>query len=86
MTLHTVGPENMVEDEHRIGKGYHLWLLPILFGAPILATKFFEEKWVIAFSIGAALSMLHEISGRLHDLCIRLRRTNLLLSENERSP
>ena len=79
MTLHTVGPETIGEDEHAIGKAYQTWLAPIYLIAPIAATAYFDQKWVIAAAIGAALVNLHEIGGRLHDLCIRIRRTNILL-------
>lgn len=81
MTLHSVAPQTMAEDEHKIGPGYQLWLGWLLFAAPIIAISYVDLKTVAAFSVGAALYMLHEIGGRLHDLCIRLRRTNLLLTE-----
>lgn len=81
MTLLSVGPENMSEDEQKIGKAYQTWLGPILLASPIVATLFLEAKWVAAISIGVGLLMLHEIGGRLHDLCIRLRRTNILLRD-----
>ena len=79
MTLHTVGPESMGEDEHSIGKAYQTWLAPLFMVGPLVATQYLEQKWVIAIGVGMALVMLHEIGGRLHDLCIRLRRTNILL-------
>ena len=81
MTLHTVGPTSLAEDEHKIGSAYQTWFVPIYFLAPLLAVQYLEMKWVIALSIGAALVNLHEIGGRLHDLCIRLRRTNILLRD-----
>lgn len=81
MTLHTVGPASMAEDEQKIGSAYQTWLGPVLFAAPLIATQYLEQKWVWAIAIGAALVMLHEIGGRLNDLCIRLRRTNILLRD-----
>jgi len=81
MTLHTVGPVSMAEDEQKIGSAYQTWLVPVYFLAPLAATQYLEMKWVIALGIGAALVNLHEIGGRLHDLCIRLRRTNILLRD-----
>lgn len=81
MTLRSVGPETMSEDEHRIGKEYQTWMMPLLLAGPVVGTQFFDQKWVIAISIGIALAFLHEIGGRLHDLCIRLRRTNILLKD-----
>lgn len=85
MTLHTVGPADAWQDEKVIGRAYQTWLTPIIAGAPIAATIYLEQKWVIALSISVALVMLHEIGGRLHDLCIRLRRTNLLLQQKASS-
>lgn len=82
MALHSVGPTNMAEDEHKIGNAYQTWLGPIYFLAPLLAVQYLEMKWVIALGIGAALVNLHEIGGRLYDLCIRLRRTNVILRDH----
>ena len=81
MALHSVGPATMSEDEEKIGSGYQVWLGWVFFAAPIIAINYVDLKTVAAFSIGAALFLLHEIGGRLYDLCIRLRRTNLLLAE-----
>ena len=81
MTLHTVGSETMAEDERKIGRAYQTWLAPVYFAAPVVAANYVDMKWVVALGIGAALANLHEIGGRLHDLCIRLRRTNILLRD-----
>jgi hypothetical protein len=81
MTLHTVGPTDMADDEQTIGRGYQAWLTPIYFGAPFVAAHYVDTKWVIAGGVGATLVLLHEAAGRLHDICIRLRRTNLMLSQ-----
>lgn len=81
MTLHTVGPADMAEDERRIGKGYQNRLVIILFMAPFIVAYFAETKWVVAAGFGAVLLLMHEAGGRLHDLCIRLRRTNILLEK-----
>ena len=80
MTL-TVGPKSSYEDEKVIGAGYQQWLALFLFPAPAIALGYFDTKMTAGFCIGAALVMLHEIGGRLHDLCIRTRRTNILLRE-----
>jgi hypothetical protein len=85
MTLHTVGPSTATEDEHKIGSGYQTWLAPIYVAAPLAGVQYLDMKWVIGMAIGAALLNLHEIGGRLHDLCIRLRRTNILLGGQNRS-
>jgi hypothetical protein len=81
MTLHTVGPTDMAEDERRIGRGYQTWLGPVLAAAPLLVASQAETKWVVAVGFSAGLFLLHEAGGRLHDLCIRARRTNILLNQ-----
>lgn len=81
MTLHTVGPENMGDDERSIGRAYQTWLfIPLMLG-PAVAASFFPAEKVAFVCVGLALALLHEAGGRLHDLCIRLRRTNILLRE-----
>lgn len=82
MTLHTIGPENMAEDEQKNGKSYQTWLGPVYLVGPVLALKFFTPIEVGFVCLGLALMNLHEIGGRVHDLCIRHRRTNLLLRES----
>lgn len=79
MVMHTVGPETAHEDEVRIGKAYQTWLVPILALGPWVALKFFEPEPILVVVSGVALVLLHEAGGRLHDLCIRLRRTNILI-------
>ena len=39
-----------------------------------------DTKWLLAVGIGLVLIMLNEIDAHLYDICIRLRRTNLILS------
>jgi hypothetical protein len=81
MTLHTVGPEDMAEDEKVIGKGYQS-AIGFLYGAiPFGVAYFADIKWVIAVAASILISQSHESGGRIHDLCIRLRRTNLLLRQ-----
>lgn len=82
MMLHTVGPENMSEDERVIGRAYQTWLTPLLLLVPPFAAIYFPPQ-IVAFSCaGVALVLLHEIGGRVHDLCIRHRRTNILLRDH----
>lgn len=81
MTLHTVGPADMGEDEHKIGAAYQTWMTLLLAAAPLATAYFFDTKWVIAVGFAAALAQLHEAGGRLHDLCIRLRRTNIMIRD-----
>jgi hypothetical protein len=73
-------PQSAAEDERFISKGYQRWLLPFIGAAPI-AVAWYDQKWVLPVSSAIGLVMLHEIGGRLYDLCIRLRRTNSLLSQ-----
>lgn len=80
MALLTVGPASMADDEHRIGAGYQRRLGPIYVAVPLVVASFTDTKWVVAVGCAAILAMLHEAGGRLHDLCIRARRTNLLLT------
>ena len=81
MTLHTVGPANMGDDEHNIGKAYQTWLAPFYAIGPVAAVHFLPVRDVAFVCVGLALLNLHEIGGRLHDLCIRHRRTNILLHD-----
>ena len=81
MTLHTVGPADMGEDEHNIGKAYQTWLAPVYLIGPVLAVQYLPVREVAFVCVGLALVNLHEIGGRLHDLCIRHRRTNILLRD-----
>ena len=78
--LLSVGPQDMREDEHVIGRGYLLGANSILFLIPLGVAYFADVKWVVAAGFAVALPMLNEVGGRLHDLCIRLRRTNILIS------
>lgn len=82
--LHTVGPADMAEDERRIGRGYQNWLMSALAGAPFMVALFADTKWVVAIGFFVGIMALIGIEARLHDLCIRARRTNILL--NERLP
>lgn len=81
MTLHTVGPEDMAADEQKIGKAYQLHLALVYAAIPFGVAYFCDLKWVVAASAAVVIAQAHESGGRLHDLCIRLRRTNLLLKE-----
>jgi hypothetical protein len=81
MTLHH-GPETMHDDEKHIAKNYQTWLAPLLIIGPLAAAFYLEQKWVVAIGISATLVMLHEIGGRLTDLCTRLRRTNIIINKH----
>jgi len=85
MTLHSIGPTNMAEDEEKIGSGYQQWM-SFLYGAILFfVASRWELKWVVAVGVTILAVQLHEAGGRLHDLCIRVRRTNILLRDRFRS-
>jgi hypothetical protein len=79
MTLLSVGPSDSAQDEQVIGAGYQRFAGLLIAAAPLVLAEFVSTKWLIAICAALALAELHEAGGRLHDLCIRLRRTNLLL-------
>ncbi|MGX5827156.1 hypothetical protein [Mesorhizobium sp. 43Arga] len=75
----------MADDEKVIGAGYQRWLAPVLVAIPLVAAYYLDIKWVMAISAAILIFMALESGGRQHDLCIRLRRTNLLLAEKNRA-
>jgi hypothetical protein len=81
MALLSVGPEDMAADEHKIGKGYQLWAAWLYPAIPIAVAAYGDTKWVVATGFAVLIAQGSEAGGRLHDLCIRLRRTNILLNE-----
>lgn len=82
MTLWSIGPKDMADDEQKIGSGYKPYLLLILPLIPLVIAEFSVDlKWVIAVGFAIIIAQLGEAGGRLYDLCIRLRRTNLLLAQ-----
>ncbi len=81
MTLHTVGPADMAEDERRIASAYRSWATGLLVALPSVVAGLADLKWVVATGFFMVGVILYECGGRLHDICIRLRRTNLLLVE-----
>ena len=85
MTLHTVGPASIGEDEQKIGTAYQTWLTPVLMLVPFVVAQYADVKWVIATGIAILAVQQHEAGGRLHDLCIRVRRTNILLRDKTRA-
>jgi hypothetical protein len=72
---------DMNDDEKAIGKGYmrgqSIALICVLF--PGIAFWFGGEKLAVYFGFIAIVLLLNEAVGRLHDLAIRLSRTNELL-------
>lgn len=84
MTLHTVGPADVYEDERVIGKGY-THAVGMLAVIPLVVAYFADTKWVMASGLAVLIPMTNEAGGRLHDLCIRLRRTNLILRDHQKN-
>jgi hypothetical protein len=74
-------PETTTDDERFIARGYQTWLTPLLALIPFGVASYADTKWVVATGFAVTLYLVHEIGGRLYDLCIRARRTNLLLSQ-----
>ena len=72
-------PDTAADDERFISKGYERWLSLILAITPFGVAVYADTKWVVATGFAIGLVLLHEIGGRLYDLCIRARRMNLLL-------
>lgn len=83
MALLSIGPETMGDDEQKIGKAYQTWLLPIYLLGPVFAVQYLPVREVAFLCAGLALANLHEVGGRLHDLCIRQRRTNILIRDQK---
>lgn len=78
--LLTFGPESPQDDERAIAKGYQPIIGPTLAAVPICMTAYgIDLKWVVTISLAILVMLIHEAGGRLHDLCIRLRRTNITL-------
>jgi hypothetical protein len=81
MTLHTVAPKSMQEDEHVIGRTYNPKADWLIAGVPLVVAAFFDVKWVVASGFTVGLLFGFQLDARLHDLCIRLKRSNALLVE-----
>jgi hypothetical protein len=80
----SVGPGTVDDDEREIARSYRNWpwfLVPAVI--PLGVAWFADEKMVIAVGFAAVILLGLHIEGRLHDLCVRLRRTNLLLRSDD---
>ena len=82
--LLSVGPKSQAEDEMIIGKAYRSGQRQsAIFFVAIAATAYYTElKYVLALGFILVLFSASSIENRVYDLCIRLRRTNILLSQN----
>jgi hypothetical protein len=78
--LLSVGPETEADDEQVIARGYKAWLPMLILVTVVLGVAWFTNvKWVLAAGFAVVIGLAHQMDGRLHDLCVRVRRTNLLL-------
>jgi hypothetical protein len=84
--LLSVGPEDMGEDEQRIAAGYRNgWRAPIGSALLIFGVAYFSElKWVLAVGFVSLVIAINGTESRLYDLCIRIRRTNVLLLQAQK--
>jgi len=83
----SVGPVSPYEDERAIAKGYASilpYIVPVTMLA--LAVYFGTLRELIGAGLLVVVSVGLAIEARLYDLCIRLRRTNILLVQNQRPP
>ena len=72
----------MAEDEERIGEGYRSghWAQMVVVMVLVITAFYFETKFVVAAAAICIFTAQQKAEARLFDLCIRLRRTNQLLS------
>jgi hypothetical protein len=85
--LLSIGPEAPSDDERVIATGYtsyapHICALILL----ALVYNFGSTKELIAAGLVVMVFIGLFLEGRLHDLCIRLRRTHILLAQNTTQP
>lgn len=73
----------MSEDEHVIAKGYRNKTYAYLAILPLIIAFFFDTKYVVATGAFLIITLLNDTEARLYDLCIRLKRTNTIISSNE---
>jgi hypothetical protein len=85
--LLSFGAETMADDEQQIADGYRAgWKAPVIAGVVLGATAYFSDtKDVVAVGAFLIVAAVCTVEGRLYDLCLRLRRTNILLLEHESS-
>ena len=80
--LLSYGPETMREDEQAIAKGYRTGrALSSVAIVAVIGAAYYGDTPVLAVGFGSLFLLVNDVSSRLYDLCIRLRRTNKILSE-----
>ena len=70
----------MADDEKKIGQGYRKWQSLVPAAIIGLTWREGDTKDLIAVGLFLGFYYLDQIEARLFDLCVRIRRTNLLLS------
>jgi hypothetical protein len=78
-------PKSAADDETFIESRHSLGFLLFLTTLPIAVAVFADTKWVVAAGFAAILVLANAMSRLLDELRIRVRRTNLLLSEKANS-
>lgn len=80
--LLSVSPVDMAEDEQRIADSYRKnWWIVLANALPLGAVAYQGDlKAIVATGFILVIMAIYGAEGRLFDLCIRLRRTNVLLS------
>lgn len=70
------------EHETEIARGYRTYFAQIVMALiPFGVAYYADTKWVVAAGFAQLLWFVIAYDGRLHDLCARLRRTNIFLAE-----
>jgi len=80
--LWSVGPVDMSEDEKKIGAGYRWHFAAIPAVIMLIAGAYLETAQVVGLGFALSFYYLNDIASRLYDLCIRTRRTNLILRQS----
>jgi hypothetical protein len=79
-------PGTPEDDEAFIARKYRRQLIDLglilIILIPLGVAYYADTKWVLAVGIGVILIVLNEIDARLYDLCIRVRRINIIAAEN----
>jgi hypothetical protein len=81
-------PETVREDEQAIAKGYRAgWALSSAAILAVVGAAYYgDTQTVLAVGFGGLFVSVNDAGSRLYDLCIRLRRTNQILSERTGQP
>ena len=76
---------SIIDDEKIIKKAYsrsNSFLNFVPMGIPFIIANCASAKWVLAYGVAMIFIQLTEISAKLHDLCVRARRMNILIEKD----